>query len=85
MQCGTAVIAGNRSSLPEAAGDAAILVDPFDEAAIANGLNRLIKNPDYRGELRVKGLERAAAFGWRNTARLTLQAYERAAQASKQE
>ena len=79
MQCGTPVIAGNRTSLPGVAGDAALLVDPFDQAAIGNGLVRLIKNADYRAELRVKGVDRAAAFSWKNTARLTLQAYERAA------
>jgi glycosyltransferase involved in cell wall biosynthesis len=83
MQCGTAVIAGNRTSLPEAAGDAAILVDPFDEAAIANGLNRVIEDPAYRAELRVKGFERSAAFSWKTTAQLTLQAYERAALAAQ--
>jgi len=83
MKCGTPVIAGNCTSLPEVAGDAAILTDPFDESAMAKALACLLKNPDYRAELRVKGLERAAAFSWRNTARLTLQAYERAAHASK--
>lgn len=83
MQCGTPVIAGNRTSLPEAAGDAAVLFDPFDELAIAEALTQVIENPKYRAELRVKGLERAAAFSWRTTAKLTLQAYERAALASK--
>jgi glycosyltransferase involved in cell wall biosynthesis len=81
MQCGTAVIAGNRASLPEAAGDAAVLVDPLDEAAIANGLNQVIENPDYRAELRARGLKRSATFSWKTTAQLTLQAYERAARA----
>ena len=85
MQCGTPVIAGNRTSLPGVAGDAALLVDPFDQAAIGNGLVRLIKNADYRAELRVKGLDRAAAFSWKNTARLTLEAYERAARTSEPE
>jgi len=83
MQCGTPVIAGNRTSLPAVAGAAALLVDPFDQAAIGNGLVRLIKNADYRAELRVKGLDQAAAFSWKNTARLTLQAYERAARTSE--
>src|SRR5689334_719484 len=83
MQCGTAVLAGNRTSLPEAAGDAAVLVDPFDEAAIANGLKRVIEDPDYRAELRVKGFERSAAFSWKTTAQLTLQAYERAARPAR--
>jgi glycosyltransferase involved in cell wall biosynthesis len=83
MQCGTPVIAGNRTSLPEAAGDAGVLFDPFDESAIAGALTQVIENPNYRAELRVKGLERAAAFSWRTTAKLTLQAYERAALALK--
>lgn len=77
MQCGTPVIAGNRTSLPEVAGDAALLVDPFDETVIADALRNLIGNPDRRDDLRVKGLERAKQFSWQQTARLTLQAYER--------
>ena len=78
MQCGTPVIAGNRTSLPEVTGDAAVLCDPFDELAIANALESVVENPDYRTELRLKGLERAASFSWRTTARLTLQTYEHA-------
>jgi glycosyltransferase involved in cell wall biosynthesis len=78
MQCGTAVIAGNRTSLPETAGDAAVLVDPFDEKAIAEALRNLIENPDRRAALRVKGTQRASEFSWQATARLTLHAYERA-------
>ncbi len=80
MQCGTPVIAGNRTSLPEAAGDAGVLFDPFDESAIAGALMKVIENPNYRAELRVKGLERVAAFNWLTTAKMTLEAYERAAQ-----
>lgn len=77
MQCGTPVIAGNLTSLPEVAGDAALLVDPFDETVIADALSNLIENPDRRDDLRVKGIERAKRFSWQQTARLTLQAYER--------
>jgi len=77
MQCGTPVIAGNRTSLPEVAGDAALLVDPFDETVIADALRNFIENPDRRNDLRVKGIERAKRFNWQQTARLTLQAYER--------
>jgi glycosyltransferase involved in cell wall biosynthesis len=83
MQCGTPVIAGNRTSLPEAAGDAGVLFDPFDESAIAGALAQVIENPNYRAELRVKGLERAAAFSWRTTAKKTLEAYERAARPAR--
>jgi glycosyltransferase involved in cell wall biosynthesis len=76
MKCGTPVIAGNRTSLPEVMGDAGLLIDPFDEAAIASALARLINNSDLRAELRVKGLKRAELFDWRETARRTLQVYE---------
>ena len=83
MQCGTPVVAGNRTSLPEVSGDAAVLCDPFDELAIANALTRVAKNPDYRAELRLKGLERAKTFSWRTTARLTLQSYEQAVRTAR--
>ena len=83
MLCGTPVIAGNLTSLPEVVGSAGVLVDPFDEAAIAEGLAELIENPDYRAQLRAKGLERAKTFSWKTTARLTLQAYERASSGFK--
>ncbi|MGQ0760914.1 MAG: glycosyltransferase family 4 protein [Acidobacteriota bacterium] len=77
MQCGTPVIAGNQTSLPEVAGEAALLVDPFDETVIADALRNLVEKPDRRNDLRVKGIERAKRFSWQQTARLTLQAYER--------
>ena len=79
MQCGAPVIAGNQTSLPEVAGDAALLFDPFDTRALGEAIARVIDHPDYRAELRVKGLRRAAEFSWIATARLTLKAYESAA------
>lgn len=78
MQCGTPVVAGNQTSLPEVVGDGGVLVDPFSERELAEAIARVIDNPDYRAELRVKGLARAKAFSWTTTARLTLQAYQRA-------
>jgi glycosyltransferase involved in cell wall biosynthesis len=77
MQCGTPVIAGNRTSLPEVVSDAGLLVDPFDKNAITSALARMIDDSDLRALLRVKGRERASHFSWRETARLTLKAYER--------
>jgi len=82
MQCGVPVIAGNRTSLPEVVGDAGVLVDPFDEGELATAIARIADNPDYRAQLSVKGLNRARAFDWNTTARLTLQVYERAARKS---
>lgn len=80
MQCGAPVIAGNQTSLPEVAGDAALLFDPFDTRALGEAIARVIDHPDYRAELRIRGLKRAAEFSWIATARLTLKAYERAAE-----
>ena len=79
MQCGAPVIAGNRTSIPEVAGDAALLFDAFDSRALAEAISRMIDNSDFREEMRVKGLERARTFNWITTARLTLRAYEQAA------
>jgi glycosyltransferase involved in cell wall biosynthesis len=78
MQCGAPVIAGNRTSLPEVIQDAGLLVDPFDKDDLAWAIARLIDDPTLRAQLRAKGLERARQFSWRETARLTLEAYERA-------
>ena len=83
MQCGTPVIAGNRTSLPEVVGDAGLLVDPFDEKALAAAMARVIDNANLAAELRVKGLQRAGNFSWQETARLTLQAYKQAAARNK--
>jgi glycosyltransferase involved in cell wall biosynthesis len=75
MKCGVPVIAGNRTSLPEVMGEAGLLVDPFDVQALASAIERLIGNSDFRNELRVKGLEQARKFDWRETARQTLKVY----------
>lgn len=82
MQCGTPVIVGDRTSLPEVVGDAGLLVNPFDESEIAAALARLIDNPDLRQRLRVKGLKRAATFSWLETAKRTLEVYEQVVQRS---
>ena len=78
MQCGTPVIAGNKTSLPEIVADAAVLVDPFNETKIAEALIRLISKPNERADFRARGLQRAREFNWKKTAQLTLKAYERA-------
>ncbi|HEV3469240.1 MAG TPA: glycosyltransferase family 1 protein [Pyrinomonadaceae bacterium] len=78
MRCGAAVLAGDRASLPEVVGDAGLLVDPFDTAALARALGRLIDDAQLRETLRTRGLARAAAFDWRDTARMTLEVYRKA-------
>jgi glycosyltransferase involved in cell wall biosynthesis len=72
MACGAPVLTANTSSLPEVAGDAALLVDPEDSAAIADGLMRLASDAGLRAELRARGLARAALFTWDRCAGATL-------------
>ena len=78
MQCGTAVVTGDRTSLPEVVGDAGLLVNPFDEDAIGAAVASLIDDRELRARLGRRGQERAALFNWTETARLTLQVYEQA-------
>jgi glycosyltransferase involved in cell wall biosynthesis len=72
------VTCSNASSLPEVAGEAALLFDPRDESAIAAALSRLLGDSSLREDLRARGLERVRQFTWQRTARLTLQSYARA-------
>lgn len=76
MKCGAPVIVGNQTSLPEVVGDAALTFDPFNVAALAEAIEKLINDSDLRRELSVKGRSRAETFDWRETARRTLQIYE---------
>jgi glycosyltransferase involved in cell wall biosynthesis len=75
MACGLPVLTSNRSALPEVAGDAALLVDPFNVDEIADGLERLLPDEELRAGLRRKGLERAAEFTWRRAAEQTWRVY----------
>jgi glycosyltransferase involved in cell wall biosynthesis len=69
MASGTPVVTSNVSSLPEVAGDAALLVDPYDPAAIADGIYRVITDAPLRRTLRQKGLARANQFSWEESVR----------------
>jgi len=82
MARGVPVACSNASSLPEVAGDAALLFDPHDEAAIATALQRLLSDASLVETLRARGRERAALFTWERTARLTLDSYARASGAA---
>jgi glycosyltransferase involved in cell wall biosynthesis len=75
MARGVPVACSNASSLPEVAGEAALMFDPHDEAAIAGALERLLGDPVEVERLRVRGLERARQFTWERTARATLESY----------
>jgi glycosyltransferase involved in cell wall biosynthesis len=80
MRCGTPVITSSTSSLPEVAGDAALLVDARDIEAIAEAMGRVVTDQALRADLVAKGYRQAAQFTWRRAAEQTLQVLERAAQ-----
>lgn len=64
MQCGCPVITSDSSSMPEVAGDAAILVNPNDVTSIASAMDRLASNKKSRNDLARAGIERARQFSW---------------------
>jgi glycosyltransferase involved in cell wall biosynthesis len=72
------VVTSNVSSMPEVAGDAAILVDPDDPGDIARGLSELLGDDDLRNVLRASGTARVASFTWERCARETAAALHRA-------
>lgn len=76
MAAGAPVLTSNVSSLPEVAGDAALLVDPLDVGAIRDGLARLLGDEALREDLRARGRDRAAGFSWDRTAAETLRQLE---------
>jgi glycosyltransferase involved in cell wall biosynthesis len=76
MACGTPVITSNCSSMPEVAGDSALLVDPLDVQDMAARMIELAGSGDLRRSLREKGIGRAFLFSWEKTARETLAVYE---------
>jgi glycosyltransferase involved in cell wall biosynthesis len=82
MACGTPVVTSNTSSLPEVAGDAAILVDPTNVEQIAEAMWLVLSQPALAAALREKGLARAAQFTWERTARETAAVYSRALESS---
>jgi glycosyltransferase involved in cell wall biosynthesis len=77
MSCGTPVITSNLSSLPEVAGDAAILVNPYDENAIAAAMQQIATDDEGRSQLRAAGLARASQFSWAKTGRATAEVLSR--------
>ena len=75
MACGTAVVTSNVSSLPEVAGDAALLVDPYDVDALAAGIARALE-PAVRADLVARGAVRARQFSWAHAVGRIRQVYQ---------
>jgi glycosyltransferase involved in cell wall biosynthesis len=74
--CGRVVITSTISSLPEVAGDGALLVDPYSVAAIRNGILRLINEPDFREKLIQKGLKNQERFDIKHIAQQYVELYQ---------
>jgi glycosyltransferase involved in cell wall biosynthesis len=75
MACGTPVITSNRTSLPEVAGDAALLIDPTRPEALAEAMTSIMHDGELHQRLRAKGLARARAFTWDAVAEQTVAIY----------
>jgi glycosyltransferase involved in cell wall biosynthesis len=78
MACGCPVITSDRSSLPEIAGDAAVLIDPEDTTGLALAIKSLIEDRALAKDMQRRGLERAAEFSWERCAQQTLGVYREA-------
>ncbi|MBD2292138.1 glycosyltransferase family 4 protein [Anabaena sphaerica FACHB-251] len=73
MACGTPVITSNLSSLPEVAGDAAILINPYNVGEITAAMQAIINDLEMRKQLSEKGLKRANQFSWKKTGIATVE------------
>ena len=76
MACGTPVVTANVSSLPEAAGDAALLVDPYDVDAIASALENVLTASSLRNQMINRGFQHIQNFTWQSAARKLLKIYK---------
>lgn len=75
MACGTPIITGNGSALPEVGGDAALYINPADPEHLGMELERLVGDPGLQEQLRNKGFERVKQFTWKRAAEQTLDLY----------
>jgi len=83
MASGTPVVTSSTSSLPEVAGEAAILINPHEPKQMAHAIQRLLAEPELRNELQHKGILRARSFAWDKTATETINVYSRVHVASR--
>jgi glycosyltransferase involved in cell wall biosynthesis len=79
MKLGAPVITSNVTAMPEVAGDAAILVDPYSVEEMVSAISRLLHDRVLRSELITKGKERSAGYSWDSTCRQYLKLYEKIA------
>ncbi len=77
MACGVPVLCSNTSSLPEVAGDAALLVNPLEVDDIAQGLREITANEGLRGTLIERGYQQAQKLTWQACAKVVLSVFEK--------
>ena len=75
MACGTPVVSSDRTSLAEVVGDAGVLVDPTDPAALADAIAGVLGSPERAADLRRRGIDRAGRFTWGRCVEQTVAAY----------
>lgn len=76
MACGRAVACSNTTSMPEVADGAGLLFDPHQTAEITRALKDILLDSELRGRMERLGLQRAAGFTWKKSARATLDVYQ---------
>ena len=77
MACGTPVVCSDRGSLKEIAGDAALIVDPYNHEEISEAITLLLSNPSVRKEKIRQGFENVKRFDWRKTAEAVFNVYNK--------
>jgi len=82
MACAFRSLASEVSSLPEVVGDSGLLINPHDDAALAQAIQKLITDPDIRQQLSQKALARSAEFTWDKCVRQTVAVYRQALKVS---
>jgi glycosyltransferase involved in cell wall biosynthesis len=76
MKVGTPVITSNLTAMPEVAGGAAVLIDPYNIGEMACEMSQLLQNDKLRKELIKKGVERASHYSWERTSEQYLELYK---------
>ena len=82
MACGTPVLTSNTTSLPEVVGNAAMLVNPYDVAEIAQGIERIVMDLDLRSTLIDRGFHQAQQHRWEKTVKKTDRVLQRVLEGS---
>jgi glycosyltransferase involved in cell wall biosynthesis len=73
MQCGCPVVASSATSIPEVAGDAALLVDPYDVEALAGAIHDVLTDDRIKNRLVKAGYEQAGTFSWERCGEIMLE------------